>query len=398
MSIPLRQLFLNHVAQTSPFPVMLEVDSASGIYITDQQGKKYIDFISGIAVSNVGHRHPKVVEAIEKQLKKYMHLMVYGEYVQSPQIKLAEKLAMHLPANLSSVYFTNSGAEANDGAMKLAKRATGRTEIIYFEKAYHGSTTGALSVMGDEFFKQAYRPLLPDCKMIAFNNLNQLKEISSKTAAVIVETIQGEAGAIVPDLCFMQQLRKCCSETGALLIFDEVQCGFGRSGKLWAFEHFGVVPDILTLSKGMGGGLPIGAFIASKELMNLLTHNPILGHITTFGGNAICCAASLATLTLIVEEKLYERAAELEKVIKKRFQNHEKLNKIRGKGLMLAIPFKNQTENFKVVENCFQQKLITDWFLFADHCLRIAPPLIIDDQALHDSLDIIENACENLDV
>jgi len=398
MSIPLRQLFLNHVAQTSPFPVMLEVDSASGIYITDQQGKKYIDFISGIAVSNVGHRHPKVVEAIEKQLKKYMHLMVYGEYVQSPQIKLAEKLAMHLPANLSSVYFTNSGAEANDGAMKLAKRATGRTEIVYFEKAYHGSTTGALSVMGDEFFKQAYRPLLPDCKMIAFNNLNQLKEISSKTAAVIVETIQGEAGAIVPDLCFMQQLRKRCSETGALLIFDEVQCGFGRSGKLWAFEHFGVVPDILTLSKGMGGGLPIGAFIASKELMNLLTHNPILGHITTFGGNAICCAASLATLTLIVEEKLYERAAELEKVIKKRFQNHEKLNKIRGKGLMLAIPFKNQTENFKVVENCFQQKLITDWFLFADHCLRIAPPLIIDDQALHDSLDIIENACENLDV
>lgn len=398
MSIPLRQLFLNHVAQTSPFPVMLEVDSASGIYITDQQGIKYIDFISGIAVSNVGHRHPKVVEAIEKQLKKYMHLMVYGEYVQSPQIKLAEKLAMHLPANLSSVYFTNSGAEANDGAMKLAKRATGRTEIIYFEKAYHGSTTGALSVMGDEFFKQAYRPLLPDCKMIAFNNLNQLKEISSKTAAVIVETIQGEAGAIVPDLCFMQQLRKRCSETGALLIFDEVQCGFGRSGKLWAFEHFGVVPDILTLSKGMGGGLPIGAFIASKELMNLLTHNPILGHITTFGGNAICCAASLATLTLIVEEKFYERAAELEKVIKKRFQNHEKLNKIRGKGLMLAIPFKNQTENFKVVENCFQQKLITDWFLFADHCLRIAPPLIIDDQALHDSLDIIENACENLDV
>lgn len=392
MSIPLRQLFLNHVAQTSPFPVMLEAESASGIYITDVSGKKYIDFISGIAVSNVGHRHPKVVEAIENQLKKYMHLMVYGEYVQSPQVKLAEKLAQHLPANLSSVYFTNSGAEANDGAMKLAKRATGRTEIVYFEKAYHGSTTGALSVMGDEFFKQAYRPLLPDCKMIAFNNLKQLTSITSNTAAVIVETIQGEAGAIVPDLCFIQQLRKRCDETGALLIFDEVQCGFGRTGKLWAFEHFGVVPDILTLSKGMGGGLPIGAFIASKELMNLLTHNPILGHITTFGGNAICCAASLATLTVIVEEQLFDRAAELEKVIKKRFENHPKLSKIRGKGLMLAIPFENQTENFKVVENCFKQKLITDWFLFADHCLRVAPPLIISDQELFDSLEIIENS------
>lgn len=394
MSIPLRQLFLNHVAQTSPFPVMLEAESASGIYITDVKGDRYIDFISGIAVSNVGHRHPKVVEAIENQLKKYMHLMVYGEYVQSPQVKLAEKLAQHLPPNLSSVYFTNSGAEANDGAMKLAKRATGRTEIVYFEKAYHGSTTGALSVMGDEFFKQAYRPLLPDCKMIAFNNLKQLTEITSNTAAVIVETIQGEAGAIVPDLCFMQQLRKRCDETGTLLIFDEVQCGFGRTGKLWAFEHFGVVPDILTLSKGMGGGLPIGAFIASKDLMNLLTHNPILGHITTFGGNAICCAASLATLTVIVEEQLYDRAAELEKVIKKRFENHPKLSKIRGKGLMLAIPFENQAENFKVVENCFKQKLITDWFLYADHCLRVAPPLIISNDELHYSLDMIESACE----
>lgn len=391
-NISLRQLFLHHVAQTSPSPLAIEVERAEAEFIYDSKQRQFIDFISGIAVSNVGHRHPSVLKAIDEQLKKYMHVMVYGEYVQSPQVRLAEKLAQHLPSSLQSVYYTNSGAEANEGALKLAKRATGRTQIVYCKNAYHGSTAGVLSVMGDEYFKNAYRPLIPDTLMIHYNSISDLELITSQTAAVIIETIQGEAGAVEPENGYLKQLRKKCDETAALLILDEIQAGFGRTGKLWAFEHYGIVPDILTLSKGMGGGLPIGAFIASKDLMNTLTFNPVLGHITTFGGNAVCCAASLATLNVILEEKLYIRAEELGNRIKTRFERNEKLSKIRGKGLMLAIPFTDAYENQHIIQKCLQSGLITDWFLFADNALRIAPPLIIGDDSFERSMEILELA------
>jgi acetylornithine/succinyldiaminopimelate/putrescine aminotransferase len=287
-SLPLRTLFLQHVAQTSPFPPMLEVEKALGVFIFDTQGKRYIDFISGISVSNVGHCNPHVIKAIQKQAEQYMHVMVYGEFVQSPQVKLAQAIISVLPESLNSVYFVNSGSEATEGALKLAKRLTGRTELISFKNAYHGSSHGALSVMGSEVFKQAYRPLLPDVRILNYNDFDSLDFISSKTAAVIVEPIQGEAGAYVPDSAWLIALRNKCTEMGTILIFDEIQTGFGRTGAFFAREHSGVVPDIILMAKGMGGGLPIGAFVASKEHMLAFTHQPILGHITTFGGNAVC--------------------------------------------------------------------------------------------------------------
>jgi acetylornithine/succinyldiaminopimelate/putrescine aminotransferase len=388
MQTSLRNLFLQHVAQTSDIPPMLEIKKAEGVYITDIHNKKYLDLISGIAVSNTGHCHPKVVKAIQEQAETYMHVMVYGEFVQSPQVLYAEKLVSLLPKHLNSVYFVNSGNEANDGAVKLAKRATGRTEIIYFENAYHGSGQGSLSLMGSEYFKQAYRPLVPGSKMIRYNHFDDLNKISCRTAAVIFETIQGESGATVPDLDYVKALRKKCDETGTLLIMDEIQCGFGRTGKLFAFEHFGISPDILTIAKGMGGGLPIGAFIASRELMSKLMQDPFLGHITTFGGNAVCCAAALANLNVLLDEKLIDTVSEKAELFKS-FLKHPNIIKVNGIGLMMSIKINASIHILNLVNKCYENGIITDWFLFADDCLRIAPPLVI-------SKEQIEEACQKI--
>lgn len=383
-----RQLFLNHVAQTSETPLALEIEKAEGVYLIDHSGKKYIDLISGISVSNVGHRHPKVVQAIHQQLDKYMHLMVYGEYIQAPQVKLANLLAGVFPGNLSSVYFVNSGAEAIEGAMKLAKRVTGRTEIISFKNAYHGSTHGSLSIMGSEEFKNAFRPLLPDVRQLEFNNFEQLSEITERTACVFVEPIQGEAGAIVPQKDFLKKLKAKCNEVGALLIADEIQTGFGRTGKLFGFEHFEIIPDIVCIAKGMGGGMPIGAFVSSKELMQSLTNNPILGHITTFGGHPVCCAAAIAVLELLMEGELIADVAKKETLIRE-LLIHPKIKSINGKGLLLAIEFESYEENKKTIDKCIEAGVITDWFLFNSHSMRIAPPLTITEEEIKAACEII---------
>lgn len=388
-----RQLFLNYIAQTSETPLALEIEKAEGVYLYDVSGKRYLDLISGISVSNIGHRHPKVVTAIKDQLDKYMHLMVYGEYIQSPQVKLAKLLAEQLPSTLSSVYFVNSGSEAIEGAMKLAKRFTARTEIISFKNAYHGSTQGSLSIMGGEEFKNAFRPLLPDTNQIEFNNINDLKLITSRTACVIVETIQGEAGAIVPEVDFFKKLYARCKQVGALLVADEVQCGFGRTGKLFAFEHYDFVPDILCLAKGMGGGMPVGAFISSKEIMNTLSNNPILGHITTFGGHPICCAASIATLNVLLKEKLIEKVEAKEKLFRKLLK-HPKIKSINGKGLLLAAEFESYGENKMIIDKCIEKGVIVDWFLFNAHSMRIAPPLTITEEEIKFACDVILKSIE----
>ncbi len=360
----------------------LEIEKAEGMYMYDTQGKAYMDLISGIAVSAVGHRHPEVIAAIKDQLDKYMHLMVYGEFIQSPQVELATLLASLLPSLLDNVYLVNSGSEAVEGAIKLAKRHTGRTQLVSFKNAYHGSTHGALSVTGSESLKNAFRPLLPDVLHLEYNNIVELEQVTTKTACVIAETIQGEAGVIVPEASFMTALRDRCNDTGALLILDEIQCGMGRTGKLWAFEHFNIVPDILTLAKGLGGGMPIGAFIAPKHIMQCLTHEPVLGHISTFGGNAVCAASAKATLEVILKGKLWEQAEHKEHTFR-RLLSHPTIKNIRGKGLMLAIEFESFEQNKRIIDACIDQGLITDWFLFAGNCMRIAPPLIISDDEIH---------------
>ena len=390
-----RQLFFDHLAQTSETPLALEIVKAEGVFLYDISGKPYLDLISGISVSNVGHRHPKVVDAIKGQLDKYMHLMVYGEYIQSPQVILAKALSDVLPDNLSSVYFVNSGSEAIEGAMKLAKRFTGRTEIVSFKNAYHGSTQGSLSIMGNEEFNSAFRPLLPDTKQIDYNNFENLKEITNRTACVIVETIQGEAGAIVPEKDFLKQLREQCDRVGALLVADEIQCGFGRTGKLFAFEHYNFVPDILCLAKGMGGGMPIGAFVASKEIMNSLSTNPILGHITTFGGNPVCCAASSATLSVLLDEKLVDRVEAFEKLFRK-LLIHPKIRSINGKGLLLAIEFESYEQNKNIIDKCIEKGLIVDWFLFNANSMRIAPPLTISEDEITFACKVILDSIDEL--
>jgi acetylornithine/succinyldiaminopimelate/putrescine aminotransferase len=372
---------------------MLEVDRAEGVFIYDTHSKRYFDFISGISVSNVGHRHPYVVAAIQDQLHRYLHVMVYGEFIQNPQVKLATKLAGLLPDPLDSVYFVNSGSEAVDGALKLAKRITNRSEIISFTNAYHGSSHGALSVMGNEFFKQSYRPLLPDIRSIPFNKEDELAHITEKTACVIAETFQGEAGAVLPEFEWLVNLRKRCTEVGALLILDEIQTGFGRTGTMFAFEQANIIPDILLIAKGMGGGLPIGAFISSREHMQHLTSNPVLGHITTFGGNALCCAASLATIEVIIAEKLIEQVHEKEQMIRSLLV-HPEILEIRGKGLLLAAEFGSVERSLAVMQACFERGLITDWFLFADTCLRISPPLTITIEELREACDLFLRAVQ----
>lgn len=369
----------------------MEIERAEGVYLYSPEGKKYMDLVSGFAVSNLGHRHPQVVQAIKDQLDRFMHITVYGEYVQAPQVKLAEKLVSVLPENLNAVYFVNSGAEACEGALKLAKRFTGRTEFIAFDRAYHGSTHGALSVMGNEHYKQAYRPLLPDIRFITLNEVKDLDFITEHTAAVILETIQGEAGVRVPDVAYMQALRKRCTEKGVLLILDEIQTGFGRTGKLFAFEHFGIVPDVVLLAKGMGGGMPIGAFIASKEVMDVLKDNPILGHITTFGGHPVSCAASLATLQTILEEDLISKVSAKESLFRDLLK-HPKIKEIRGKGLMLSIEI-GDFEQVEHISKMAQEKgVIIDWFLHCETALRIAPPLTISEGEIKEACAIIIDA------
>jgi len=384
----LRQLFLQHVAQTSTAPLALEIVKAEGCELIDASGKKYIDLIGGISVANVGHRHPKVVEAIKSQAESYLHVMVYGEFVQSPQVQYARLLTEHLPASLNSVYFTNSGAEAVEGAMKLAKRATGRTEIIAFQNSYHGSTQGALSIIGDEYWRNAYRPLLPDVQHLTYNSFEDLEQITERTACVIAETVQAEGGVLPPRKEWLQALQNRCKEVGALFILDEIQAGFGRTGKLWGFEHFDVVPDVVLLGKALGGGLPLGAFIADKKLMDHLTDNPVLGHITTFGGHPLCCAAGKAAMEALLEEKMFASVKEKEALFKFLLQ-HPRIKSVSSFGLWMAVEFENFDECKKVIDSCIEQGLLTDWFLFASNCLRISPPLTISEEQIRQSCQII---------
>ncbi|MEP7254581.1 MAG: aspartate aminotransferase family protein [Ferruginibacter sp.] len=381
MNMTNRQLFLNHVGQTSGSPLCLEIVKADGCKLYDVNGKEYIDLIGGISVCNVGHRHPKVIEAIKKQLDEYLHIMVYGELVQSPQVQYAKLLADHLPASLNSVFFTASGSEATEGAMKLAKRYSNRTQIISFKNSYHGSTQGALSVMGSEYWQQAFRPLLPDVLQLHYNSFEELENITERTACVIAETIQAEAGVLVPQNDWLKALRKKCDETGALLILDEIQCGFGRNGTLWAFEQFGIVPDILLLGKALGGGMPLGAFIADKKIMDSLTHDPVLGHINTFGGHPVCCTAGLAAFKVLLEEKLIDPVAEKEKLFIS-LLNHPQIKTVRSCGLMIAIEFDDFETNKKIIDSLIEAGVFTDWFLFASNCLRIVPPLTITEDEI----------------
>jgi len=380
--------FFSYLAQTSPAPLSLEIISAKGIWLKDIKGKKYLDLISGISVSNLGHGNPEVIKAIKSQADRHTHIMVYGEYVQSPQVSFAKRICSSLPKSLNSVYFVNSGSEAVEGALKLAKRYTGRTEIVSFSKAYHGSTHGSLSVMGDEVLKQPFRPLLSGIKMLPYNNIEALQKITNRTACVIIEPVQGEAGVVVPTKSFLQSLRKRCNETGALLIFDEIQTGFGRTGKLFAFENFNVIPDILTIGKAMGGGLPLGAFVADKKIMSSLSDNPALGHITTFGGHPLSCAAGLAALNVLLKRKLYVSAAKKEKLFRSLLK-HKTIKEIRGTGLMLAVQFENEALCKRIIENCIKNGIIADWFLFRPDAMRIAPPLIITEEEIKKACKII---------
>ena len=386
-----RRLFLRHVAQTSPAPLGLEIVRAEGLYLYDKGGRRYIDGIGGISVCNTGHRHPRVVQAIRDQADQYLHLLVYGELIQSPQVQYASLLAAHLPPSLNSVYFTNSGAEATEGAMKLAKRVTGRTEIVAFNQSYHGSTQGALSVMGDEYWRNAYRPLLPGVWHVDYNSSAALEAITDRTACVIAETVQAERGVYVPDLHWFRQLRERCNETGALLVLDEIQAGFGRTGTLWGFQRYGVVPDILLLGKALGGGMPMGAFIADRPLMWTLTGDPVLGHITTFGGHPVCCAAGLASLQVLLEEDWIRQVAEKEALFH-RLLVHPSIRAVRSSGLLIAIEFESFERNKQIIAACIEKGLLTDWYLFAPQCMRIAPPLVITKEQIDEACSIILSA------
>jgi acetylornithine/succinyldiaminopimelate/putrescine aminotransferase len=388
-----RENFLRFVAQTSEFPLGLEIAKGEGVYLYDTSGKKYIDLIAGISVSNLGHCHPAIVKAVQDQAAKFMHTIVYGEFVLSPQVELAELLAAQLPDTLNSIYFVNSGSEATEGAMKLAKRFNGRAEFVSAYDAYHGSTQGSASLMSEKFFTQPYHPLLPGIRHIHFNNEADLTTITEKTAAVIVETVQAESGVNRPLNDYLKKLRNRCDETGALLIFDEIQVGYGRTGSLFAFEQYGVVPDILLLAKGMGGGMPIGAFVANRELMKTLSFNPLLGHITTFGGHPVTCAAALATLKTLLESDLIEQVKAKETLFKKLLK-HDKIKTIRSAGLIMAVELADFATVQQVIKNCLDQGLIMDWFLFNDRCLRIAPPLIISNEEIEMACQIILKSFE----
>jgi acetylornithine/succinyldiaminopimelate/putrescine aminotransferase len=386
--------FFKKLAPTSPHPFLISVERAEGVCLYSATGKRYIDMISGIAVSNVGHRHPKIVKAIKDQVDKYLHVMVYGEYIQLPSNLLAEKLTSLLPPNLNCCYFVNSGTEANEAALKLAKRVTGRTEMIACRKSYHGSTHGSLSVSGNEVKKRTFRPLLPDVNFIDFNNPGDLDQITERTACVIMETIQGDAGVRIPSKEYLQAVRKKCTATGTLLIFDEIQCGMGRTGKLFAFEHFDVVPDILTLAKSFGGGLPIGSFISSFENMQTLASKPMLGHITTFGGNPVCCASALAVLEIIEEENLLTTVEAKGKLIEDLLR-HSKVKEVRRFGLLFAFDFDSEERVNRIVQFAKEHGVICYWFLSHPNSFRIAPPLTITEAEIREACAIILQAIDN---
>jgi acetylornithine/succinyldiaminopimelate/putrescine aminotransferase len=388
-----RQLFLSNLAQTTDFPLAIEIVKAEGIYLYGPKGERYLDLISGIGVSNVGHCHPKVVAAIHQQVEQYLHVMVYGEYIQSPQTLLAKALVDTLPAGLDNVYLVNSGSEAIEGAMKLAKRYTNRRNLISCTNAYHGSSQGALSIGGNEEFKRGYRPLLPGTSQIFYGSFSDLAKITEDTAAVVIETIQGEAGIRVACTTYFQALRARCTEVGALLILDEIQAGFGRTGTFWAFEQFDIVPDILVCAKGMGGGMPIGAFIANKEVMGVFKSNPLLGHITTFGGHPVSAAASLATLRVLQEGQLMEQVGEKANLFKS-LLIHPQIKAIRNQGLMMALEFESFEVLKPIIDRAIQLGVITDWFLFCDDSMRIAPPLTISLDEIHEACALILQAID----
>jgi acetylornithine/succinyldiaminopimelate/putrescine aminotransferase len=388
------EVFFNHIAQTTDSPYLIAVERAEGIYLYSPDGKRYTDLISGIGVSNIGHRHPKVIQAIKDQLDKHLHVMVHGEYIQSAPNLLAKKLTGLLPKILNCCYFVNSGTEANEGALKLAKRYTGRTEIVSFQKSYHGSTHGSLSVSGNEVKKRAFRPLLPGIRFIDFNVLPDIEQITTSTACVIMETIQGDAGVRIPSVSYMKALRDRCTKTGTLLILDEIQCGMGRTGTLFSFEQFGIIPDILTVAKAFGGGLPIGAFIADRQIMKCLTNNPMLGHITTFGGNPVCCAAALATLLVIEEENLLATVEEKGKLFET-LLTHPRIKAIRRIGLLFAVDFESAEMVGRIVEEGKKLGIICYWFLSHPNSFRIAPPLTITHEQIKESCAAILQAIDN---
>lgn len=388
-----RELFLKNTAQTSDSPRLIEIEKAEGSYLYGPQGQKYLDLVSGFNVSNIGHRHPRVIQAIKDQLEKYLHVTVYGEFVQAPQVQFATKLLENLPDSFGSVYLTNSGAEAVEGSMKIAKKYTGRRQIIAAKNAYHGSTQGALSLIGNAEYHKAYAPLLPEIDFIEYNKLQDLECITEKTAAVFVEAIQGEAGVRVPSVEYMQALRNKCNETGALLIFDEIQTGFGRTGRLFAFEHFGIVPDILMLAKGIGGGMPLGAFVAPKVIMDVIKSNPMLGHITTFGGHPVSCAAALASLNVILEEKLIEKVEQKAALFRKELA-HPKIKEIRGLGLMMCLQVENFDQVYNISKYCADNGVMIDWYLHCETALRVAPPLTISEEEIMEACRIIRAAID----
>ncbi len=392
----LRQLFLEHVGQTSDYPMMLEVERAEGVYLYGPNGKRWIDLISGVSVSAVGHGNPAVIEAICRQARDYLHLMVYGEAIEAPQVRYAQRIASLLPDPLDSVYFVNSGSEAVEGALKLAKRYTGRTEMIYYKNAYHGSTHGSLSVMGGETFRNAFRPLLPDTRQIRFNEPDDLQYITSRTACVIIEPVQGEGGIIPVRRDYLQALRDRCNETGTLLIYDEIQTGLGRTGTLYFFQRYGIVPDILCTAKAFGGGMPLGAFIASKRVMDVLKTNPVLGHITTFGGHPVCCAAGLAALEYTLSEGLMEQAESKGALYEKLLGDHPLVREIRRVGLLMAIEFGDAELTARIVWDAVEAGLMTEWFMFHETAMRIAPPLTITPAEIEESCTILRKVLDRV--
>ena len=390
-----RELFLRHVAQTSEAPLAIEIVRAKDSCMWDSAGKKYIDLISGISVCNIGHSNDQVIEAVKKQAEQYMHIMVYGELIESPQVKYAAALVSHLPPQLNSVYFTNSGTEATEGAMKLAKRVTGRSKMMAFHDSYHGSTQGALSAMGSEYWRNAFRPLLPGIIHHAYNSDEALDAINDELACIILESVQAERGVMAASEEWMQALRKKCNEHGVLLMLDEIQTGFGRTGKLFAFEHYGIVPDILLLGKALGGGMPLGAFIANRPIMSQLSSNPVLGHITTFGGHPVACAAGNAAFEFLINQNLIRDIDRKQKIFVDHIK-HPLIRNIRSMGFMMALEFDSYETNKRVIDTCIEMGVFTDWFLFASHCMRISPPLIITDDEIKEACTIVRLACDKV--
>ncbi|HNQ68206.1 MAG TPA: aspartate aminotransferase family protein [Bacteroidales bacterium] len=395
MTLSNRELFIRYLGQTSENPYLLEIERAEGVFLYDTAGKKYFDLISGVSVSSLGHNCKNIKDSINEQVEKHLHLMVYGEYIQSPQVKLAEYICGLLPESINSVYFVNSGSEAIEGAIKLAKRYTAGTKMFSFRNAYHGSSHGALSLCGNEEFKNSFRPLLPEVYILDFNDYSQLDLIDKNTACVVFEPIQAEAGVIIPDGKYIKTLKQVCEKNNCLLIADEIQTGFGRTGKMFGFEHFEIVPDIVCFAKALGGGMPIGAFAASRDIMKSFTSNPVLGHITTFGGHPVCSAAALSTIKFINESGLVNDVYRKEKLFRK-FLVHSKISEIRGRGLLLAIELNESTDVYKFIKQGLIEGFVTDWFIFHDSAFRIAPPLNITDDEIKMSCELIKSALNKI--